>query len=112
MLTNRLTGTTEATATTATNTEILRPARPSRPATQPDAPRGQPSGHPDPPAQRRGLSGKRCKWPNTLSCGLAGKGRYDRNTGGRESTITNRSDGSAVSGGAGRGQGAGPPDPR
>src|SRR5215217_3289114 len=51
--------------------------------------------------------GKRCKWPNTLSCGLARKGRYDRNTGGRESTITKRSGGSAVGGGAGRGQGAG-----
>ena len=35
---------------------------------------------------RPGLSGKRCKWPNTLSCGLARKGRYDRNTVGREST--------------------------
>jgi hypothetical protein len=34
-----------------------------------------------------GVSDERCKWPNTLSCGLAGKGRYDRNTGGRESTI-------------------------
>jgi hypothetical protein len=34
-----------------------------------------------------GVSEERCKWPNTLSCGLAGKGRYDRNTGGRESTI-------------------------
>src|SRR5829696_5237629 len=60
----------------------------------------------------KGLSGKRCKWPNTLSCGLARKGRYDRNTGGGESTITKRSDGSAVSGGVGRGQGAGPPGPR
>jgi hypothetical protein len=34
-----------------------------------------------------GVSDEGCKWPNTLSCGLAGKGRYDRNTGGRESTI-------------------------
>jgi hypothetical protein len=34
----------------------------------------------------RGVSDERCKWPDTLSCGLAGKGRYDRNTGGREST--------------------------
>jgi hypothetical protein len=34
-----------------------------------------------------GVCDERCKWPNTLSCGLAGKGRYDRNTGGRESTI-------------------------
>ena len=33
------------------------------------------------------MSDERCKWPNTLSCGLAGKGRYDRNTVGRESTI-------------------------
>ena len=33
MLTNRLTGTTEATATTATNTQILRPAWPTLPAT-------------------------------------------------------------------------------
>jgi putative transposase len=33
------------------------------------------------------VSDERCKWPNTLSCGLAGKGRYDRNTVGRESTI-------------------------
>jgi hypothetical protein len=32
-----------------------------------------------------GVSDERCKWPNTLSYGLAGKGRYDRNTGGRES---------------------------
>ena len=24
------------------------------------------------------MSDERCKWPNTLSCGLAGKGRYDR----------------------------------
>jgi hypothetical protein len=29
---------------------------------------------------------KRRNWPNTLSCGLAGKVRYDRNTVGREST--------------------------
>jgi hypothetical protein len=36
---------------------------------------------------RVGVSDERCKWPNTLSCGLAGKGRYDRNTVGRESTI-------------------------
>jgi hypothetical protein len=35
----------------------------------------------------QGLSDERCKWPNTLSCGLAGKGRYDRNTGGGESII-------------------------
>jgi hypothetical protein len=35
----------------------------------------------------RGVSDERCKWPNTLSCGLAGKGGYDRNTGGRESAI-------------------------
>jgi hypothetical protein len=34
-----------------------------------------------------GVSDERCKWPNTLSCGLARKGRYDRNTGGRESAI-------------------------
>jgi hypothetical protein len=34
-----------------------------------------------------GASDEWCKWPNTLSCGLAGKGRYDRNTVGRESTI-------------------------
>jgi hypothetical protein len=34
----------------------------------------------------RGVSDERCKWPNTLSCGLARKGRYDRNTVGREST--------------------------
>jgi Fatty acid desaturase len=33
-----------------------------------------------------GVSDQRCKWPNTPSCGLAGKGRYDRNTVGREST--------------------------
>ena len=33
------------------------------------------------------VSDERCKWPNTLSCGLAGKGRYDRNTVGREFTI-------------------------
>jgi hypothetical protein len=33
-----------------------------------------------------GVSDERCKWPNTLSCGLARKGRYDRNTVGREST--------------------------
>jgi hypothetical protein len=33
------------------------------------------------------VSDERCKWPNTLSCGLARKGRYDRNTVGRESTI-------------------------
>ena len=30
---------------------------------------------------------KRCKWPNTLSCGSARKGHDDRNTGGYESTI-------------------------
>jgi hypothetical protein len=35
---------------------------------------------------RRGVSDERCKWPNTLSCGLARKGRDDRNAG-RESTI-------------------------
>jgi hypothetical protein len=34
-----------------------------------------------------GVSDERCKWPNTLSCGLARKGRDDRNTVGRESTI-------------------------
>ena len=46
--------------------------------------------HLNPPAQmgpKSGVSDERCKWPDTLSCGLAGKGRYDRNTGGRESTI-------------------------
>jgi hypothetical protein len=37
--------------------------------------------------QLPGVSDQRCKWPNTPSCGLAGKGRYDRNTVGRESTI-------------------------
>ena len=33
------------------------------------------------------VSDERCKWPNTPSCGLARKGRYDRNTVGREPTI-------------------------
>jgi hypothetical protein len=34
-----------------------------------------------------GVSDERCKWPNTLSCALARKGRYGRNTVGRESTV-------------------------
>ena len=39
------------------------------------------------PTDEMGVSDERCESPNTLSCGLARKGRYDRNTGGRESTI-------------------------
>jgi hypothetical protein len=38
MLTNRLTGTTEATATTATNTQILRPGGPVISQTAPERP--------------------------------------------------------------------------
>jgi hypothetical protein len=38
-----------------------------------------------------GVSDERCKWPNTLSCGLAGRVANDRNTGGRESAIVERS---------------------
>ena len=34
-----------------------------------------------------GLSGERCKWPNTLSGSSAGKGHHDRDTGGCESTF-------------------------
>jgi hypothetical protein len=42
------------------------------------------------------VSDERCKWPNTLSCGLARKGRYDRNTVGRESTTIKGSGWSAL----------------
>jgi hypothetical protein len=48
------------------------------------------------PTGVKGVSEERCKWPNTPSCGLARKGRYDRNTVGRESTTIEGSDGSAL----------------
>src|SRR5215207_2577700 len=53
MLTNRLTGTTEATATTATNTQILRPAYPPLPATSGHNPKANLLAIPIRPRRRR-----------------------------------------------------------
>jgi hypothetical protein len=39
---------------------------------------------------RAGLSAHRCKWPDTLSYGLARRGRHDRETVGHESAGTSR----------------------
>jgi hypothetical protein len=53
MLTNRLTGTPEATATTATNTQILRPAYPPLPATSGHNPKANLLAIPVRPRRRR-----------------------------------------------------------
>jgi hypothetical protein len=60
MLTNRLTGTIEATATTATNTQILRPGGPVISQTHPNA---QSAGHPDPPTQGRPIADQDLQQP-------------------------------------------------
>ena len=57
-----------------------------------------------------GLSVKRCRWPDTLSCGLAGRGQHDRETVGRESKY-DRGIAAALRGGAGNRTGAGAPGP-
>src|SRR5215204_6392007 len=58
MLTNRLTGTTEATATTATNTQILRPAYPPLPATSGHNPKANLLAIPIRPRRRRPVADK------------------------------------------------------
>src|SRR5215207_9844806 len=78
MLTNRLTGTTEATATTATNTQILRPAYPPLPATSGHNPKANLLAIPIRPRRRRPVADKQFLLPVISSDIVAEKGRASK----------------------------------